>query len=648
VRIWTAAPWGVAALAGALMARFALRIHSLQPDEQAAIAVSRRALLHPFSALDPTFNLSGRGLERSVAVVFAAVQEISGDTARAFEIQHVLGALVFATVVPIIAAWARDLGLERRQALAAGIVAVCVPWMVLGTSFLNSAPAYPLTALALWTMWRAIVAPGTARDLVAVAALVLLSVTRIGNVVVAAAWPLGIVMHALHDRPPGVGMLRAVRTLPRRVCREHPLLVAGAALGLLTIAVAGTHWLVGGYPVRTPQGVTFRTFLRLLLAYLAVGTAIVPAVVAVAWCARSLVRPADPGAAAFAALAAGAFVVFAYVAATQGAEERYIAPLAPILLLAAMVALGRRLVGPLGLVVAGVVVGRAIAVTGTGADIGPYSYFAQSGQTFFRRVVLGKASLAIPFTDHHVLSTVVVAAVAAGVIVVVVARRRPALAYGAAAAAIAGYGLAAGVYSMNQFSKQAGYPGLSFAQQSWIDRAVGPKADVALAPQGLEFVQHELGSFNRALGSPYAPYRATLAVDPQTGRISGAPRYLVVQGGLTTTIGLSGKVVAASNYLPVNALLIRTAPLAQWEIASPRSVRVFATGASDCLTATLAAPPDTTANVPFTIGGVRGVLQGTVPQAVVVRLPGARTAFDVRLRGGGAATIINLSRGQCG
>ena len=72
--------------------------------------------------------------------LFAAVQWIVGDTAHAFWVQHVVGALIFATVVVVVAAWGRDLGLARWQALATGVVAGCVPWMVLGTSLLTRAP----------------------------------------------------------------------------------------------------------------------------------------------------------------------------------------------------------------------------------------------------------------------------------------------------------------------------------------------------------------------------------------------------------------------------------------------------------------------------------------------------------------------------
>ena len=202
-RIWVAAPWAAAAVIGVLIARFSVRIHTLQPDENIAVGASRYVLDHPLSAVDPTKNLSGRGLERGVAVLFAAVQAIVGDTGHAYWVQHALGALIFAMVIVVVAAWGRDLGLAGWQALVAGIAAGCVPWMVLGTSLLNSSPAYVVTVLSIWAMWRAIVAPSLARDILALAALLLLAITRVGNVVVAAAWPLGILFFALHDRPPG-------------------------------------------------------------------------------------------------------------------------------------------------------------------------------------------------------------------------------------------------------------------------------------------------------------------------------------------------------------------------------------------------------------------------------------------------------------
>src|SRR5439155_8870508 len=139
------------------------------------------------------------------------------------------------------------------------------------------------------------------------------------------------------------------------------------------------------------------------------------------------------------------------------------------------------------------------------------------------------------------------AAVAAGAVVVVLARRRPNVVYGATAAAVVLYGLVAGGYAMTKFSTQAGIPRLTFAQQAWIDRAVGTHANVAFAPSGLEAVQNELIVFNRSLGSTFQPPRVALEVDPETGAIQGLPRYLLVQDGLLTPYGFGGESVATSN-----------------------------------------------------------------------------------------------------
>ena len=70
------------------------------------------------------------------------------------------------------------------------------------------------------------------------------------------------------------------------------------------------------------------------------------------------------------------------------------APLAPVLILMAMVALARRAVGPLLVLLAGIVVARAISITGVGLDLGGYGYFAQPAQSFFRRVRILSINLA--------------------------------------------------------------------------------------------------------------------------------------------------------------------------------------------------------------------------------------------------------------
>jgi hypothetical protein len=633
-RLWGVAPWAAGAVLGILIAHFAERVHTVQADEVLTINASRSVISDPLSALNPSVNLTGRGFERGMALLFGAVQWGAGDTAHAFWVQKAICALLFALVVPIIAAWGRDLGLRRWQALVAGVSAVCVPWMVLGTSLLNSEAAYPLTSLALWAMWRATVRPGPLRDVLALLALVLLAVFRVSNLIVAVAWPVAILVYTLHARQP-----------PRRVMRDHVVLVAGLVLGLVVLAIKGRGWFVGAYPVSAPSWSVLHTYLRILLAYLAIGTAIVPAVLALAFVARSLVRPQDAAAAAFAAIGAVSFLAIVYVTATSGYEERYIAPMAPVVLLMAMIAVARRSVGPLAVLVAGIVVARVVALTGPGSDVGPYGFFSQPAQSFFRRVILLKLSRVFTF-DHHILTTVLLAAVAAAVLAVVLARRRPQLVYGVTAAIVVLYGLVAGAYSLKKFSTQAGIPNLTFAQQSWIDRAVGTHASVAFAPLGLENVQNELIVFNRSLGSTFQPPRVPLEIDHATGAIKGLRRYLLVQDGLLAPDGIGGRSIATSSYLPVTARLIQPSQRALWHLTSPRTVRVFATGDNDCLGVTLVQPDGVIAHQRFEIGGARGVLTGS-PLYVLVRLPTGRVNVDLRLHGGGKATIVALGRGPC-
>src|ERR687892_453129 len=120
MRTWAAAPWAAAALLGGVIAHFAVRVHTVQADEVLTINASRGVIADPTSALDPSVNLTGRGLERGMALLFGAVQWGIGDTARAFWFQKVVCALLFALVVTIVAAWGLDLGLQGWQALLAG------------------------------------------------------------------------------------------------------------------------------------------------------------------------------------------------------------------------------------------------------------------------------------------------------------------------------------------------------------------------------------------------------------------------------------------------------------------------------------------------------------------------------------------------
>jgi hypothetical protein len=491
-------------------------------------------------------------------------------------------------------------------------------------------------------MWRSVVRPGVGRDTVALAALLALGCWRVGNVVVAAAWPLAIVLYALHDRAPGQGVGQALRGLPRRVWGEHPLLVVLGVAAVLALAFGGTRWLIGGYSTRGAVFSNFRTLLRAELAAMAIGTAVVPVVVAVAWFVRSLVKPGSAAMAAFAALGVGAFLALCYVAATQGIEERYLAPVAPVALLAFVVALARREAAVWLVALSGLLVARLIAINGPGSDIfGAYQYFQSTAVAFFRRVVLGKASLAIPVTDHHVLTTVVVALVA---LAVVGAAWRPDAVLAALAAGACAWGAAAGIYAMHQFVKQAGYPNLSFKAQTWIDGRAGPASKAYITSSGLENVQRELAVFNRALGNPYRPRSYDLAsADVASGALpAGAPRWIVHADGFQAQ-GIDGEVVAKTTYLPQTAVLERVrSPRLVYRVlnSSPFTVRVYGAG---CMRIAFQATPGQRRR--WSIGSGRGVTDGTRPVREIQPLHAPFEDFVLRVQGG--AGVLSVGRGGC-
>jgi hypothetical protein len=625
-------PLGVFAAAWAVIAHYAVRVHTLQPDEVLPINGSRYLLDHPLQAIKSGAPLSGRGLERGMAITLAVLQWVLGNTADALWAGHVLIAGIVAATALVIWSWARELGLLAWQAGLAAALAVCVPWVILGTSFLNSAGALCLTPLALYAMWRSAVRASIAQDVLALLALLLLGCWRVGNIVVAAAWPLAILLYTLHDGT-------RLAALPRRIWRDHPLLVVLGAAGVLMLVTGATHWLIGGYRTGGPIFGNFRVLLRAEIAAIAVGTAIVPVVMALAWSVRAFVRPGSPALAAFAGIVTGAFLILCYVAATQGVEERYLAPVAPAVLLTFVVAVARRETPVVLVLLAGVLVGRLIAINGPGGDIGPYQYFQSTGVSFFRRVVLGKASLAIPVTDHHVLTTVVVALVAVAVAAAWWSRRAIVL---PALAALAGvWGAAAGIYAMHQFVQQAGYPNLSFSAQAWIDGNAGPGSKVFLTGTGLENVQHELAVFNRSLGSPYVPRTYDLAsADLASGRLPpGAPRWIVHAEGFQP-IGVDGEVVASSTYLPQNGVLERLrAPQLSYRVlsGSPFVVRIYGGG---CASMIFQSPPGRRR---WTIDGQSGVTDGAQPVRVTLLLRAPYRDFPLHVQGG--ASVLRLVRG---
>jgi len=480
----------------------------------------------------------------------------------------VLFAAAFAAVVPIAYWWGRLLGLPATVAIGCAALAVACPWLAYGTTVLDVVPAWPLTTLALLAIWRALVAPSAAADILAAAAVLVAAIARVGNGVVGVALPVGAVVMALRDGG-------SPRMATQLLWRQHRVIIVlvGAALAVLAVR---PHALIGGYPLRTAAIVDVLRELRIAWEQIADGSALVPVVVVTAWVLRSIIRPRDRTSEAFGIVLLVAFLALAYAASTQAPEERYVVTLAPMVAVGFGAALWRREVPVLIVAVVGLLMTWALTV-GAPVPGGAYGYLYAPSATWMHQTVFGRVSLALPFLNGHVAVVIGVALGAAAVILVLLRPRRTIIV--AATAALSVYGLAAGIWAQDKFVTQAGLSQLSYTQQAWVDRAA-PHEYVGIVDFDAEGNQPFFGTwrdvqiFNPQVRARVdfgrnstlnccvpAMRRATLRVDPATGLLRSSGRMPDLLLTITTFLpyGLPWREVAASDYLPQRVSLGRLA-----------------------------------------------------------------------------------------
>jgi hypothetical protein len=651
----------VVALSTILVAKYALSIHIVQPDEVLSLWGSRYLDVHFPAGLWDWGHITDRGLERMTPIVLWVAYKIGGGATGGLVAQRIADPLLYSLAAVPAYALARGIGLRRGLAILAGILAVATPWAVFGTSWLNTAAAYGTTTFAVWAMWRAVTRPSVGADVLAVIAVLLAGTARVGNLALGVALPIAVLLDAARVRQPGRGV--EWRRIPARIWRRHPLLVV---IGLIAIAYAitgGTHRIGGAYALdfNQPRHV-LPARLRFVSTQLAWGTGIVPMIVGGAWLIRQVVRPTDARAGAFAVLAITSWLALVYVSSLAGPEERYIAPVTPLLMVAFVAALARREVGWLAVAALAVVLGRAMSISGLQPDQGPFTFFAAPAGQWFHRVVLGRASLLPGFGGSHLFTKVFLVATLVALAVVLVPRRRPRFALpvaAAAAVAVGGYGAAAAVYSMHQFSTQAGYPAIKWSQQAWVDERTGGRP-VAILDYGstgdvLRPWWNEVSNFNTSIvGSAVfdsltygccgrLPQIYGLHQNVHTGAISTTtwgvrhdevPQYLMSIPHYVP-YGLEVRKIASSTYTPVEIDLVRrVGPLRlTYSVAhatydgylaqgKPATVRVFrpVSGAPTCLDVTIREPDGTTGVHVARVGGRRVRLDGVLPKLVSIKL----------------------------
>ena len=270
------APWlwlGVVLVAGLIaVVPYVLRFseYVVMPDELGYMKQSLWFAQHLGPSLqgDPWFN----SYAQLGPLLFAPAYGLFGPT-TAFDISHVISAVVFvSTAIPVFLL-ARLVTRDGAAAVLAAALSIAVPWLAMTATLMTEPIAYPATAWALLAMTRALERPSWKRDVVALLAILVAVLARTQLAILGPAFVVAAVVLQLSptegDRPRLATALRA-----------HWPLVAAAVLGVVALASPGTRSdLLGSYagPLAgdlLPSGTWAAG--RELLAYVVVGIGGIP------------------------------------------------------------------------------------------------------------------------------------------------------------------------------------------------------------------------------------------------------------------------------------------------------------------------------------------------------------------------------------
>jgi hypothetical protein len=686
-----------AALAAVFEVRYGLAAHYFQPDELETIQVGRGFDATFFHILFEPAPWS-RGPERLVGLVFALPNALFSSTPTVYRVAHVLFTLIYLSACLPVYLLARNLRLQRGQAVFPAAAAILTPWMLFGGTMLNVTLGYATAMWLAFATWRATVQPGWRGDALVLLCLVVATLARLDQALFLAAVALAVLVQVWRDAPAREGLWSRLRSCPLRLLRAHPLLCAAGGIAVGALLALGAASIVGHqYSQTLGVAVTFRGSLDVLArsaAELAMGTGYLPLIIALPWLAREAIRPRARETGAFAVIALGFFAVFVgtVIYSAAGSDERYVAVLAGLPPLAAALAIFRREVRPLGVAIAGVLIARAIVTQGLYSSARPYDYFVAPARLFFTSVMQGQASTHLPFNDRHIATTLLLAIAMIAVALVLLSRRPRWLAgWGAVAGATlalalpVALGATAGIYVGNKFEASATFPSLSFNQLSFVDGATRRKGEAAFwdytTPGGpsLAFEELETYFFNESMGETVRlagmPTGATVgpniivAPELRTGRLSSSlplPPYIVAPVRFTTVAFQATQVAGPSPALSPAPLVVERfdgAPrLAYavlgtedegWIVAPGHSaaIRLYPSSRPSCFQTALEAPPSLAHPIAYAITGPGVRRTGTLGAGATTRLLLAQpstspTEVRIALRGGGSlATGVHVAAG---
>ncbi len=667
-----------------LLARHGLHNHYVFRDEANEIVFGRQI------AHDLSLAIGGdvaRGPERLTGFFAAAAALVLDSPTRQLELLHLWAAICQGLVALPLWLAARQLGLDRWQALVPATIGSSGSFAFYGVLTLPTSVALLSAMLLLCAMLHALRRPGLRADVLLIAALALMVLARIGWAPLVAALAPATLATCWLERPTGESFRAWLRCLPRRLLRRHPLLVPLAALLLVVALVAGPSSLLGG----TYGGVRLKAHIvgsilwdntLVLGAHLAIGTALVPFVLALPVLARGLVRPHDPVEGGFAWLLLGFVVIFSWAYYASMNEDRYFAVLAPPLILAGTLAVFRRRPPLWSIVVSGTLVVWLVASSYAWPVSDVFVHFVAPTSQFFVDLPIGKLSVVLSGVDHDILAAVATTvAVLAAMIAVAISRRwhtlGPAgpLVAGALIAGLLAYQLVALDHPAQHFVDGVGLEALTAEQLEFVDRATGdaqarPLAFGSVMDPDLDAQVPFLRAFNDAIEEPLTIAIAgdttldpDVTIDWRSGRTDAheTPPALLLQVAGAAPVGFAGTPLPPSPLFPwLQLLRLRTPLRTSWIVqgaaldryppaGTPLTVRVYADGtANRCLSGAILAHPFQTQPVAFALSAGNRARHGSVrptePLPFVLPLDGTRPV-TVTLTGRGGLATDGVRRG---
>lgn len=379
---------------------------------------------------------------------------------------HTVNAILMTSAALPAYLLARQLVGGHLGPYAAAALTVLVPWLVLSSFVLSEASAYPAFLWAVYLLQRTVDEPSDLADLLAVAGLGLAVLARTQFAVLLVVAPLAIVAHD--------------RNL-RRSIERHRLLAGAGALALVVVivlSIAG-HNLFGAYNAATHGSLLDGHMPRAVLEHagvLALGLGLLPAILGAAWLGA---RARTSGAALVAILAIVLLVIevasFDLRFGDGLPRDRYLFYAAPLLLAGFVGALADvrpqrlSLALPLAVVVAGLALAPFPLFDKLNADT-PVSTLddyirSNGGRTMLVGVTLLLVAIALLarfVLPRRLVAAVLVAATAAALVVET-------------------------AYAFDRLFRVNGTSGrpITLSQGvvfDWIDRAIGPNADVTMIP----------------------------------------------------------------------------------------------------------------------------------------------------------------------